>query len=54
MDTAIKNLEAEKAEENAGKFNAPTRRVKAEEPAAATTSTRRTAGTSYKIVNKAE
>ena len=55
VDTAIKNLEAEKAEENAGKFNVPTRRVKAEEPAAAaTTSTRRTAGTSYKIVNKAE
>ena len=53
VDTAIKNVEAERAETNEAK-QAPTRRVKAEEPAAATTTARRTSGTNYKVVNRSE
>lgn len=53
VDTAIKNLEAEKAEENEGKIQPVTtgRRVqpKEEKPAG-----RRTSGTNYKVVSKDE
>ena len=53
VDTAIKNIEAEKAEENEGKIQpvATGRRVqsKEEKPAG-----RRTSGTNYKVVSKDE